>query len=296
MAYTLKPRFIKPADALPGWMEVSGRDVDGRKSGANRLPVNQVPVVRTQEPTMQDAARAQLQETAPLFRELPLFDGATDKLPVLADQQPNIGLIANLKNSRFKRCSDFHDDIVCEKSTENQDMTTKPGRPAKTPKEIKPADMFVWNQIEDELNRRRLPISWLYRKLGESRQTISGWKNGERTGRSVPVRQQEKVAELFGWSLERLTTGKDSEPVAVAASAPAPERPSAPPVSQQHGQSAHYSPMALDLAGMFDAIGDDQQKRRVYALIIQMLVVSSPPSPGASAPGAQQTPALQQHR
>ena len=286
MANRTNPTFISPADAIPAWMV-----------GDKVRPVD-MPVVRTKQPPVQDAARLDFQRTAPLFREAALTEPAIDMLAGSANQTAGSRLSPDHENSDFK--FSFHDDIVSETSAKMNIKTPRPSKAPKAPKAPKKADMFVWNQIDGELARRRLSTGWLWRKLGSSRQVINGWKNGETSGRSVPVDRYEPIAKLFGWTVERLTTGKDSEPVIEPpaptiqpATAPAPARP---PMLTPKGDEANYSPMALDLAGMFDAIRDDQQKRRAYALIVQMLVMSNPPSPDASAPGAPQTPALHHHR
>lgn len=124
---------------------------------------------------------------------------------------------------------------------------------------IKSAMPEVWDYIYDELSRRRLNAAWLARKLDTKRQTISGWKI-----RGVPPGRFQEIADLFGWTLDRLTSGPPDESAAKAAD-----------VQTARG----YSPMALDVARMLDEVTDEQQKRRAYALIVQIIVMGNAPSP-----------------
>ncbi len=132
--------------------------------------------------------------------------------------------------------------------------------------------MDVWKHIEDELHRRRQNAAWLGRKLPASRQVVSGWKT-----RGVPAKRYEQIAQLLDWSVDRLISGVDDTPAT-----PAPT-PTAAPVTAGTA-NALYSPMALDVARMLDSITNEQQKRRAYALILQILALDAAPSPTVPAP------------
>lgn len=117
----------------------------------------------------------------------------------------------------------------------------------------------VWERIEEELIRRKSNAAWLGRKLRASRQVVSGWKK-----RGVPAARHEEIAELLGWTLDRLVNGPADEP-------PAPEPANDPKVI--------YSPMALDLARRLDEISDEHQRSRAYAIIMQILMLAAAPAP-----------------
>lgn len=160
----------------------------------------------------------------------------------------------------------------------------------KVPKRPKEADDFIWSQIEGELRRRRLGTDWLKAQLNLTRQTLNGWKV-----RGIPNKHYEKIAGMFGWTLERLTMGEEATQLVAK-----PEQPKAAPVVKVPEVAVapdQYSPMALDIAHMFDALPDPVQKRRAYALIVQILTLSAAPSSGDAAQlVGQQTPALRQHQ
>lgn len=107
----------------------------------------------------------------------------------------------------------------------------------------------VWAHIEDELHKRRLNPSWLGRKLGASRQVVSGWKV-----RGVPAGRYEEIAELLGWTIDRLVNGAADD------SPPAPAND--PAVS--------YSPIAMDVARLFDEIPSELHRAKAYAYVMQL--------------------------
>ena len=128
----------------------------------------------------------------------------------------------------------------------------------------------VWANIEDELHRRRLNAAWLCRKLPASRQVVSGWKT-----RGVPPGRYEAIAELFGWSVDRLIYGPpdaEAETAAVPANDPA----------------VSYSPVARDVARMFDEIPDELHRAKAYAYVMQLSKGHAPP---VAAPAIQPEPA-----
>lgn len=57
----------------------------------------------------------------------------------------------------------------------------------------------VWHQVDKELGRRERTWAWLARQLGETDQTVNNWKR-----RGVPARQHAAIAQVFGWSVDRL--------------------------------------------------------------------------------------------
>lgn len=127
----------------------------------------------------------------------------------------------------------------------------------------------VWAHIEDELHRRRLNSAWLSRKLEASRQVVSGWKV-----RGVPTSRYEEIAELFGWTLDRLVNG-------------APEDVAAAPLAPANDPAIGYSPIAMDVARMFDEIPDELNRARAYAYVMQLSRGNVPP---AAAPSTQTEP------
>lgn len=191
----------------------------------------------------------------------PAVDGLPGNGPIPCGTQDSgeRTLPANSKKRALKRGSiGNHADIVATMSAE---CTQEDARLV-----IK-LGMDVWKHIEEELHRRRLKAAWLGKKLVASRQVVSGWKT-----RGVPSSRYEQIAALFGWSIDRLVTGVDDAPTIAAITV------SASPAD------AIYSPMALDVARMIDAIPDEQQKRRAYALILQLLAMDAAPSPTVPAP------------
>lgn len=133
----------------------------------------------------------------------------------------------------------------------------------------------VWAHIEDELHRRRLNSVWLARKLEASRQVISGWKV-----RGVPAGRYEEIADIFGWTIDRLVNGLPDED-------PQPESANDP--------GMNYSPIALDVARLFDSIPDELHRARAYAFVMQLSKghappVDSPPKAPALAPAAPALP------
>ena len=215
-----------------------------------------VPVIRPQQLTIEQAMGEGLQFGAPANREAALKptadSGAGD-----ANQPANSGLPTGSKKCVVEGGSiSNHADIVRGKSARRQSNAPAP---------VIKLGMDVWKHIEDELHRRRHNSAWLVKKLGTTRQVVSGWKT-----RGVPTARYEQIAELFGWSLDRLVTGIDDTPE------PTPPQPVA--------VESLYSPMALDVARMIDKIPDVEQKRRAYALIVQITALDGAPSPIVPVP------------
>lgn len=129
----------------------------------------------------------------------------------------------------------------------------------------------IWERVIDEMHRRRLPIAWLQRKLNCSRQVTSSWGR-----RGVPGYRYEQLAEALGWSIDRLVTGDDK---------------SAGPAT-----TSELSPKAHNLARTFDALASEDARRRVYALMMQMLLMTDvlpiPSQPHEPEPAAQPRKAL----
>lgn len=233
--------FVRSIDALPGWLTAGRVGQFG--------PVD-VPVSRPCQLTIDDALRHSLNSRAARHREAALEPGV-DGRARNAHQPGDGGLAPGGFESGAKL--DTHADIVQIKSANSQQGATS--------LVIKSTAMEVWKNIEDELHRRRLNAAWLGRKLGASRQVVSGWKT-----RGVPTARYEEIAALLGWTLDRLVS-----PVEVAAPAA--------PVAQQQQQDSDYSPMALDIARRLDGIADDQQRSRAYALFLQIATLSDAPAP-----------------
>ena len=129
----------------------------------------------------------------------------------------------------------------------------------------------VWAHIEDELHRRRLNSVWLARKLDASRQVISGWKV-----RGVPAGRYQEIADVFGWTIDRLVNGLPDDTLQ-------PEPANEPELG--------LSPIALDVARLFDSIPDELHRARAYAFVMQLSKghappVDSPPTRPAIAPVA----------
>lgn len=265
--------FARPADVLPGWM-ISPQCALLPQVG----PVDG-PIVGAQQPARKNSARCVLKGHAALHGKESPVNPAADLFARHANQPASSSLTADLEKRNLEFSFNHAPSVPNTSSKMKQEL--------KLPKRPKEVDQFIWQQIEDELTRRRLNIGWLWRKLGSSRQVVNGWK----MGRGVPTGRYEEIAELFGWSLERLTTGQ--EPAAANRAAPEPQAVSTQPAA---APAPGYSPMALDLAGMFDAIPDDRKKRQVYAMMVQMLVMSAQPSHDASGLVAAQTPAHQRPR
>lgn len=123
---------------------------------------------------------------------------------------------------------------------------------------IESATPTVWEHVSGELRRLRKSDSWLARQLAVGRNTVCGWKV-----RGVPPAHYEEIAHLFGWTIERLIHGEDA--------APAPE--SAP--DAQEAPPHQLSAAALSIAQMFDAMPDEVQRARAYALIVQIIALGS---------------------
>lgn len=122
----------------------------------------------------------------------------------------------------------------------------------------------VWAHIEDELHVRRLNSAWLGRKLRASRQVVSGWKV-----RGVPTGRYEDIAALFDWTLDRLVNG-------------AHDKPAAPQVLANYLAVGH-SPIAMDVARLFDQIPDELHRAKAYAYVLQL---SKGDAPADAAPTA----------
>lgn len=130
--------------------------------------------------------------------------------------------------------------------------------------------MDVWKRVENELHSRRQTNAWFGRKLGASRQVVAGWKK-----RGVPAIHYQRIAALFEWTLDRLVSGIEDS---------TPEKAEAAPTTAPLPAEAIYSPLALEIARMIDKIGDMDQKRRAYTLILQITALDSAPSPTVPAP------------
>lgn len=218
-----------------------------------------MPVSRPQQLTIEQAMSEGFQFSAAGHRE-PALKPAVDVLPGDAEHPGDSGLTASRKKGVLNGTAIFnHADSVTIPSAKCQSNAADP---------VIKLGMDVWKHIEDELHRRRLNAAWLGRKLGASRQVISGWKT-----RGVPTARYEQIAELFGWSIDRLVMGVSDTP------APPPPAAAAPVA-----MDALYSPMALDVARMMDKIPDIESKRRAYALIVQITAMDSAPSPIVPAP------------
>lgn len=123
----------------------------------------------------------------------------------------------------------------------------------------------VWAHIEEELHKRRMNAAWLGRKLGASRQVISGWKI-----RGVPASRYEDIATLFGWTIDRLINGFfDESPT-----------PANDPVDDPF---IDFSPVAMDVARLFDEIDSELNRAKAYAFVTQL-------SKGHAAPAGPTTP------
>ena len=116
----------------------------------------------------------------------------------------------------------------------------------------------VWDTIAEEIHRLKKNDAWLARQLNVGRNTVNGWKS-----RGVPSSRHDEIAQLFGWTVDRLLYGDES--------------PTAAPAMDD------LSPMALSLAKMFDEIRDEGQRMRSYALAVQIFTLGGLPS-GVSAP------------
>ena len=213
-----------------------------------------MPVGRPQQLTIEQAMGDGLQFGATGHGESPRKPAANGGAGH-ADHPGHGGLAASGEKSVLNGCaSSNHADIVAITSAKCQSNAASL---------VIKLGMDVWIHIEEELSRRRLNAAWLGRKLGASRQVISGWKK-----RGVPTARYEQIAELFNWTIDRLVTGVDDTP------APLP-----PPPAPVAAVESIYSPMALDVARMMDQIPGIEQKRRAYALILQITALDSPPSP-----------------
>lgn len=235
--------FIHSVNALPAWLTT-------QTSRVGQFRPIDLPVVRPHQLTIDDAMSRSLNGHATLDRKAPC-DPGVDSRARNAHQPGDGGLAPGGLKSGVK--FDAHADIVQIQSANSQ--------PDQTALVIKSSYMDIWKNIEDELHRRRLNAAWLGRKLDASRQVVSGWKT-----RGVPTARYEEIAELLGWTLDRLVSpqGADAAPAAPA---------------QQAAQPGDYSPMALDIARRLDGIADDQQRSRAYALFLQIVTLSNAPAP-----------------
>lgn len=250
--------FVQAASALPCWLAPT------RFANSQFRPVD-LPIFRPHQLTIEDAVGSGLDSGAALSGKSPL-EPAVDNGAGNAKQPGKGALSAQGENCVVEVGFGLHDDIVRCMSSECQQEVAPT---------VQKLGMDVWRHIEEELHRRRLNAAWLGRKLPASRQVVSGWKK-----RGVPTARYEQIAALLGWTVDRLITGvADTEPQEAPA---APVAPAVLPVAQPAVRV--YSPMALDLARMLDDIADDQQKRRAYALILQLLAMNSAPAPTAPAP------------
>lgn len=235
---------------------------DGLAGGSQLRPVN-MPIRRPEQLTIEQAMGCNLQFLATGNRKAsgqPAVDGLTRG----ANQAAHGALAAQHKKGVSKGGGMQHVDIVKDMSTKSQSNPADP---------VIKLGMDVWKHIEDELHRRRLDAPWLYRKLKVSRQVVSGWKS-----RGVPTKRYEAIAALFGWTIDRLVLGVDSEQQTPLTSA----TPASKPVTAE----ATYSPMALDLARQLDEINELEAKKKAYALMSQIALMSGGPSPLVPSPTA----------
>lgn len=264
--------FVRPGEVLPRWMAARRPD----DSGNGQLWPDQVPVGGAQQlpgnPAVGNgfdlkAAPRGESDGQPVLKMLP---GNTDSLG-------DGGFSSNGEKSPIKGGSGFkHVNIV-----HKQSPTGKADGKQDAPVPVVKLGMNIWKRIENELHRRRLNPMWLARKLDVTRQVINGWKK-----RGVPTRRYEEIATALGWSLDRLVMGADDAPpvqqaMQIETVAQVSVQVAAPPVNP----AATCSPLGLDLAAQFDAIPDDEQRLRAYALIMQIIRMSSAPQP---TPPAQQ--------
>ena len=233
--------FIHTSEALPAWLTAQSF------GGICQFGPVDMPVAGPRQLTIDDAMRHGLNGRAARNGEAPL-DPAVDGGTGNAEKSGN----GCLPSSDYESGVNIgaHADIVQIGYANGQHGAALPL--------IKSANMDVWKNIEDELHRRRLNAAWLGKKLGASRQVISGWKT-----RGVPTARYEEIAELLGWSLDRLVNPVES----------------LPPTPQAAAHSSGYSPMALDIARRLDDIADDRQRSRAYALFLQIATLSAAPAP-----------------
>ena len=227
-------------------------------TGCDQLGPVDMPVIRPHQLTIEDAIGLGFEFGTPANRKASL-QPAIDIGAGAADEFCNSTLSASREYRALNRCSfGDHVDIVQNESAKSTQNNADP---------VIKLGMEVWKHIENELHRRRKNAAWLAEKIDSSRQVISGWKR-----RGVPTARYEQIAALFGWSVDRLITGVDDvQTSAVVANVHSPTSP--------ESLASIYSPMALDVARMIDAIPDEQQKRRAYALILQLLAMDAAPSP-----------------
>lgn len=130
---------------------------------------------------------------------------------------------------------------------------------------------LIWDGVAKEIRRLRKNDAWLARRLGVSRTTVSGWKS-----RGVPASRHDDIAELFGWTMERLVSGQNATPAAPAKPA---ETVSAPESPHFVGTRVpEMSPIATSLGIMLDEIADEAQRMRCYAMAIQLFTLSGMPA------------------
>lgn len=244
--------FIHPAQALPQWM--ASRRINGTR-GSQLGPVD-MPIVRPEQLTIQSAIRASFNKGTALNRDA-VLDPSVDNLTRNAKQSPDGGLPAKIKQCVLERgAMENHVDIVATSLTSGKQSVAAP---------MQKLGMEVWKHIAEELHRRKKTNVWFGLQLGETRQVIAGWKK-----RGVPAKDHERIAELFGWTIDRLVKGADDAEHTQAA----PVADAAPAIA-----AAIYSPMALDLARQLDEIVDLDEKQKAYALMVHIARQSAVPSP-----------------
>ena len=260
--------FIHASEALPCWTAARLAD-----NGSCQLWPDQPKVIRAEQLPGHAAVGCGLNLQAPVYREA-VSKPALEMLAGDANESGDAGLAATGEKSPVKGGFGFEHVKIIYKTTAKGKQADKQGD---DPVMIQ-SSMDIWKRIDTELSRRRLNPMWLARKLNVTRQVINGWKT-----RGVPTRRYEEIAAALGWSLDRLVMGvEDVKPTPQ----PAPFRPPiqaelklAQPVVAAVNQLATYSPLGLDLAAQFDAIPDDEQRLRAYALIMQIIRMSSAPQP-----------------
>ncbi|MDB5253878.1 MAG: hypothetical protein JWP27_3047 [Flaviaesturariibacter sp.] len=246
----------------------------GTRFNAEFRPVD-MPVVRPQQLTIEQAIRSSLNQSTAMNREA-VFDPGVNNLTGNAQERTHSRLATEFKECVLERgMAESHVNSVANKLTARKQHVAIP---------VQKLGMTVWKNIADELHRRNKTNAWFGAQLKETRQVIAGWKK-----RGVPAKDHERIADLFGWTLDRLVKGPDE-------SAPAEVAPVAAALATP---STIYSPMALDLARQLDEITDLEEKQKAYALMVHIArqsampspVVPSPkvPAPSPSAPGVSPT-------
>lgn len=244
--------FHRPVEVLPRWM--------GTRLNDEFRPVD-MPVVRPQQLTIEQAIRGSLDRGAAIHRET-VVDPVVDDLAGNFQQRSHSRLATEFKKSVLERgMAENHVNSVANILTTSKQSVAMP---------VQKLGMTVWKNIADELHRRNKTNAWFGAQLKETRQVIAGWKK-----RGVPAKDHERIADLFGWTLDRLVKGPD-ESAPVEAAPVADASPATP--------STVYSPMALDLARQLDEITDLEEKQKAYALMVHIARQSAMPSPVVPAP------------